>query len=32
MNWIEILFKDQQLCVIIGGTTIQYFTLRRGAS
>ena len=28
---IEILSKDQQLCVINGGTTTQYFNLEKGA-
>ena len=27
---IEILSKDQQLCVINGGTTTQYFNLEKG--
>ena len=31
ITWIEILLKDQQLCVINGGTTIQYFNLERDA-
>ena len=31
ITWIEILLKDQQSCVINGGTTTQYFNLERGA-
>ena len=30
ITWIEILLKDQQSCVINGGTTTQYFNLERG--
>ena len=30
ITWIEILLKDQQSCVINGGTTTQYFKLERG--
>ena len=29
LAWIEFLLKDQQLCVINGGTTTQYFKLER---
>ena len=29
ITWIEILLKDQQSCVINGGTTTQYFNLER---
>ena len=31
ITWIEILSKDQQLCIINAGTTTQYFNLERGA-
>ena len=31
ITWIEILLKDQQPCVINGGTTTQYFNSERGA-
>ena len=31
ITWIEILLKDQQSCVINGGTTTQYFNLERDA-
>ena len=31
ITWIEILSKDQQSCVINGGTSTQYFNLERGA-
>ena len=31
ITWIEILLKDQQSCVINGGTTTQCFNLERGA-
>ena len=31
INWIEILLKDQQLCVTNGRTTTQYFNLERSA-
>ena len=31
ITWIEILLKDQQSCVINGGTTTQYSNLERGA-
>ena len=31
ITWIEILLKDQQSCVINGGTITQYFKLERGA-
>ena len=30
ITWIETLLKDQQSCVINGGTTTQYFNLERG--
>ena len=30
ITWIEILLKDQQSCVINGGTSTQYFNLERG--
>ena len=28
---VKILLRDQESCVINGGTTIKYFSLRRGA-
>ena len=28
--WIMILLRDQENCVIIGGTTMKYFSLGRG--
>lgn len=28
--WIDILFKDQQYCIVDGGTTTQYFNFKRG--
>ena len=28
ITWIEILLKDQMLCVINSGTTIHYFTYK----
>ena len=31
ITWIEMLLKDQQSCVINGGTTSQHFKLERGA-
>ena len=31
ITWIDILLKDQQWCVINGGTATQYFNLERGA-
>ena len=31
ITWIVILLKDQQSCVINGGTTTQYFNQERGA-
>ena len=31
INWIKILLKNQESCVINGGTTTKYFTLERGA-
>ena len=31
INWIKILLKNQESCVINGGTTTQYFKLERGA-
>ena len=31
LNWIRILLKNQESCVINGGTTTQYFKLERGA-
>ena len=31
ITWIEILLKDQQSCVINGGTIAQYFNLERDA-
>ena len=31
ITWIEILLKDQQSCVVNGGTTTQYLNLERGA-
>ena len=31
LDWIQILLKNQQSCVINGGTTTQYFELARGA-
>ena len=30
IKWIQILLKDQESCVINGGTTTQYFKLKRG--
>lgn len=27
--WIDILFKDQQYCIVDGGTTTQYFNFKR---
>ena len=30
ITWIEILLKNQLSCVINGGTTTQYFKLKRG--
>ena len=29
--WVKILLRDQESCVINGGTTTKYFSLRRGA-
>ena len=29
--WVKFLQKDQELCVINGGTTTKYFSLGRGA-
>ena len=29
--WIKILLRDQQSCVINGGTTTKYFSLGKGA-
>ena len=31
ITWIEVLLKDQQSCVINGGTSTQYFSLERDA-
>ena len=31
ITWIEILLKDQQSCVINGGTIARYFNLERDA-
>ena len=31
VSWIEIIFKNQESCVINGGTTTKYFKLNRGA-
>ena len=31
ITWIGLLLKDQQSCLINGGTTTQYFNLERGA-
>ena len=31
INWIKILLNDQQSCIINGGFTTQYLTLKRGA-
>ena len=30
IEWIKILLKNQELCVINGGKTSQYFKLERG--
>ena len=29
--WVKILLRDQESCVINGGTTTKYFSLERGA-
>ena len=29
--WVKILLRDQESCVINGGTAIKYFSLGRGA-
>ena len=29
--WVKILLRDQESCVINGGTTTKYFSLGRGA-
>ena len=31
INWIKIMLKNQESCVINGGTTTKYFKLERGA-
>ena len=31
ITWIEIVLKDQLVCVVNGGTTTQYFNFKRGA-
>ena len=31
VSWIEIILKNQESCVINGGTTAKYFKLNRGA-
>ena len=31
ISWIEIILKNQELCVINGGTTTKYLKLSRGA-
>ena len=31
VSWIEIILKNQESCVINGGTTTKYFKLNRGA-
>ena len=31
MSWIEKILKNQESCVINGGTTPKYFKLNRGA-
>ena len=31
VSWIEIILKNQESCVINGGTTTNYFKLNRGA-
>ena len=31
ISWIEIILKNQESCVINGGTTTKYFKLNRGA-
>ena len=31
ISWIETLLKNQESCVMNGGTTTQYFQLNRGA-
>ena len=31
VNWIKILLRNQESCVINGGTTTNYFKLERGA-
>ena len=31
ISWVEIILKNQESCVINGGTTTQYFKLNRGA-
>ena len=28
--WVKILLRDQESCVINGGTTTKYFSLERG--
>ena len=30
--WVKILLRDQESCVINGGTTINYFSIRKDAS
>ena len=31
ISWVEIILKNQESCVINGGTTTKYFKLNRGA-
>ena len=31
ISWIEIILKNQESCVINGGTATKYFKLNRGA-
>ena len=30
INWIKILLRNQESCIIIGGTTTKYFKLQKG--
>ena len=32
INWIQILLKNQESCIIIDGTTTKYFKLQKGAT